>query len=382
MLRKNKTLFIFNFPLLIFLFVNVIFILRYGSRQPFISEYVISFIYVSCILICLFFLEKNKQKINSITQFNSYFLFFIVILFLIFILINIVIDSSNLNVDRWSAMHITIENMLKGVYPYNQLDHLGQTSSNLPGLSYIGLPFYFMGDVGLLQPFVFLLFFIWLLKTNRQHKTKLTILILFILSPSFLWEVFVKSDLMSNVLLLILFISTWKEKIKSQKTNTIILSTLLITLLILTRGIVLIPLLLIFFSVFIESTIHYKLKFIFFSFFWITLLIVPILFSIDNISIAIEHNPFTHQTKYAPKILIIISLITPLFLSRKNLTINNTYKYSLYIIFFLVFITFLLNILEEGVAKNIYGTVFDLSYLSMVLPFSILLITKQSISKY
>ena len=272
--------------------------------------------------------------------------------------------------------------MLKGVYPYNQLDHLGQTSSNLPGLSYIGLPFYFMGDVGLLQPFVFLLFFIWLLKTNRQHKTKFTILILFILSPSFLWEVFVKSDLMSNILLLILFISTWKEKIKSQKTNTIILSTLLISLLFLTRGIVLIPLLLILFSVFIESTIHYKLKFIFFSFFWITLLISPILFSIDNISIAIEHNPFTHQTKYAPKILIIISLITPLFLSRKNLTINNTYKYSLYIIFFLVFITFLLNILEEGVAKNIYGTIFDLSYLSMVLPFSILLTTKQSISKY
>ncbi|PQB07979.1 hypothetical protein BST83_13090 [Polaribacter filamentus] len=57
-------------------------------------------------------------------------------------------------------------------YPYAVLDNLGNTTSNFPGLFYLGTPFYLRGDVGFLQPFDFLFFYYLLffqkLKTMRK----------------------------------------------------------------------------------------------------------------------------------------------------------------------------------------------------------------------
>lgn len=94
-------------------------------------------------------------------------------MFCSFVTINLIVDENNLNVDRWSALHTFIVSVLDGVYPYNIPDHLNQTSSNFPALFYLGLPFYFLGDVGFLQCFVFLIIVLWLFKGNAENSTKL-----------------------------------------------------------------------------------------------------------------------------------------------------------------------------------------------------------------
>ena len=143
--------------LMVYLFVNSLFVLKYGIRQDIISEYILLVFYLSFVLGGLFFLEKKKIFINNLTQFRKSFLFIAILVFLVFVAVNLIVDGQTLNTDRWSALEVSIRSVLNFEYPYDKLDHLGGRSSNLPGLIYIGLPFYLLGDVGLLQPFVFLL---------------------------------------------------------------------------------------------------------------------------------------------------------------------------------------------------------------------------------
>lgn len=76
--------------------------------------------------------------------------------FTLTIFINNSVDGELLHVDRWSAMHVGIEALLNGEYPYTAVDHLGGRTSNLPALLFLGIPFYLLGDVGYLQSFTFL----------------------------------------------------------------------------------------------------------------------------------------------------------------------------------------------------------------------------------
>ena len=324
-------------------------------------------------------LKKKYSEINKIRRFSLFFLVGIFLFTIVFITINVFVNAETLHVDRWSAMEITIESLLKGVYPYNQLDHLGQTSSNLPALSYLGIPFYLLGDVGFLQPFVFLLFSIWILKSKRNNQTKLAIIVFLLLSPSYWWEIWVKSDLMSNVLLVVLFVDFWKERYKDNTFKNRIALAVIVAFLCLTRGVVVIPLVLMLFYDFSKLCNRNKIIFTSMLLFFIGVLVLPFIIAVPNISVVCEHNPFTHQTKYAPKVLIIISLFLPFLLSKKSKETHKVFVKSLFILSFLLLTTFVLNIFEEGIYKNVYGKAFDLSYLGIMLPFAIMVLSEQVI---
>ncbi|WP_143032160.1 hypothetical protein [Tenacibaculum sp. MAR_2009_124] len=293
------------------------------------------------------------------------------IVFLSLIVVNVSIDANSLQVDRWSAMEVTIKNIVEGVYPYNKLDHLGQTSSNLPGLSLLGLPFYLLGDVGYLQVFVFGVFGGWIYKSKREKKEKVLILILLVLSPAYWWEVFAKSDLMSNVLLLLIFIDFWKEKYSEFTFRKPWLLGILVGFFCLTRGVVLIPLTIMLFYEFVKTELRKKVLFLLGVVVSMFVLILPILLSLEDFYTIIENNPFNHQTKYAPKLLILLALVVPFFLSREFSASRPILNYSMYVLSGLLLSTFLLNVMEEGASKNIYGKAFDLSYLGMLIPFVI-----------
>lgn len=296
----------------------------------------------------------------------------IFVVFCFFIILNFFIDGNSLNTDRWSAMQVTIESILKGVYPYNQLDHLGQTSSNLPSLSYLGLPFYLLGNVGLLQPFVFLVFSFLIFKSNRLQSKKFLIILLLIMSPAYLWEVAAKSDLMRNILLLIIFIDYWKEKYNENSFQKSEILALIVAFFSLTRGIVIIPLTLMLFYDFLKLKSRLKFKFVIIFIISLFVLLLPILLVLTDFEVITEHNPFNHQTSYAPKFLIILSLLCPFFLSKYSKSSTDIYITTFYILSFLLIPAFILNIYEEWFYNNIYESLFDISYLGMIIPFIIM----------
>ena len=364
--KREKIKIYFSF--ILYLFINSLFIIKYSSRQDYLSEFVVVIAYITFVI--LFFSGfKNKRFLNKEIRLKNLYKILTVLVFISILLINIMIDSNRLQVDRWSAMEITIESIINGVYPYDKCDHLGQTSSNLPGLSLLGFPFYFFGDVGYLQVFVFLVFSIWITFSRRNEREKFLILVMLLLSPAYWWEVFVKSDLMSNILLVIIFIDFWKNRYAKNSFQRPILLGMWVGFFCLTRGIVLIPLVLMLFSEFKKSKPIEKVKFFFGFTTLFVLLTLPILQSLEDFHTVTENNPFNHQTKYAPKLLIIVTLVVPFFLSRKFKYSEPIFRFSLYILSTLLITIFMMNVIEEGIYKNIYEKAFDLSYLGMMIAF-------------
>ncbi|MCG1036047.1 hypothetical protein [Polaribacter sargassicola] len=290
-------------------------------------------------------------------------------IFIVFLLVNLKVDGLSLNTDRWSALDVLIKSILEIKYPYAILDHLGNTTSNLPGLFYIGLPFYLLGDIGFLQPFTFLFLSLFIIQSNIKNDQKVFIFLLILISPAFYWEVIAKSDLMSNCILLLIFICFWQKKFRNKLFKKKGLLAIIVALFCLTRGIVMIPLTLFLFAPFVKIASKKKISFLLYLFFFGVLISLPILFSLPSLDFIIEHNPFNHQTRYAPKILIILSLLVPFFLSFKVKYSSDVFLFSTYIFSGLMLITFGLNIIEEGFYNNVFGDLFDISYLSMILPF-------------
>lgn len=375
MLKNIKILKLYRFAIFIYLLVNSLFVLKYGERQHYISAYLLVVIYNIFILGLLYVISKISYSLNIFKKSN--FFLFSVFIFCIFFVINLIVDGNTLNTDRWSAMKTTIEGVLSGIYPYNLKDHLGQTSSNLPGLFYIGLPFYLIGNIGMLQVFTFILGSFILYKSKLNVKDKITILVLFLCSPAYLWEIFAKSDLVSNILLLIYFMFYWHKKYRNNYFKNISLLAFACSFLFLTRGIVVIPLTLFLFSDFLKLSATKKMVFLGYNLVFLVLISLPILFVLPDFKTIIEHNPFNHQTRFTPFWMQLLFVLLPFLVYVKNKSFYQVTHQSFINFTFLLLISFLIEVLDENFNDALYKSYFDISYLTMILPFAILIIASK-----
>ena len=334
-----------------------------------LPSYFLLLIYNGFIIPVFYLHKKVIIFLNNTKKMNLYLLIFSLVFFILLMFINLKIDGESLNVDRWSALEVLISSILEGKYPYAVLDHLDNTTSNLPGLFFIGLPFYLLGGVDLLQPFMFLFLSLFVIYSKIKNDEKVFIFLLILMAPSYFWEIIAKSDLMSNCILLLIFISFWQQKYKNDLFKNESLLAFLLALFVLTRGIVVIPLTIFLFADFLKITLKKKLVLSGYFLLFIGLVSLPVFIDLPSTEFIKEHNPFNHQTRYAPKILIIVSLLLPFLFSFKVKVSSDVFLYTIYVLASLMFVTFVLNCLEEGFYENIYGNLFDISYLSMVLPF-------------
>lgn len=358
--------------LIIYLIINNLFLLKYADRQDFVPKFLVLLLYNFIIILTLYLIDLFKDYLNKIKNSNNYFLVVCLLIFIFFVAINIFVDGNSLNSDRWSAMDVTIRGVLNGEYPYSLKDHLGKTSSNLPGLFYIGLPFYLLGNVSLLQPFVFLIISLVIFKSKILIDKKLSLIFLLIASPSYLWEIFAKSDLLSNIILLVLFLILWDYKFKNNYFKQPLLLSFFCAFLILTRGIVVIPLTLFLFRDFLKTSMNIKLKFSFGLVFFIALISLPFLITLPNSEVLKEHNPFNHQTRFTPIWVQIFFVVLPFILAIKIKKMHQVIFQSLILFTLLLFLSFIIEIIDEGFKTAFYKSYFDISYLTMALPFAIL----------
>ncbi|MEQ6123153.1 hypothetical protein AAON49_02995 [Pseudotenacibaculum sp. MALMAid0570] len=290
--------------------------------------------------------------------------------FLVFLMLNLYIDESSLNVLRYKGMNTTISHVLSGEYPYTTfLDGKGDTTSNLPGLFYLGMPFYLLGDVGYLQVFVFMLILLFLYKLEISNYRKIGVLCLLLMCPAFLWEVFVKSDLMSNVFLLSFFMYWWSKKNEENYFEKPVLLAFLIALFLLTRLIVVMPLIIMFFMPFMKAQMKNKLIFIIALVSFIFLISLPVLITIPSWEIFLQYNPLNNQTGEAPWFLSAFFLTLSFLLSKRFNAPNKIFFVLSLLVFSLVLVRFLLNGFEEGFYRNIFLNLFDISYFGLTIPF-------------
>lgn len=357
-----------------YLLVNSFFVLKYGVRQPYISTYLLVFLYNVFIVFSLIRISQYQEYLDEKKQFNFYFLSVSFVVFIGFVIVNFLVDGNSLNIDRWSAMETTIKGILDGQYPYELQDHLGKTSSNLPGLFYIGLPFYWLGNVGYLQAFIFLIGCYLLYKSNFKNTQKVIVVLLFLLSPAYLWEIIAKSDLLSNILILVYFLFWWDNKQKQNYFEKPILLAFCCSFLFFTRGIVIIPLIFFLFGDFLKLSIQKQLVFLGYCLFFLIVISLPVLLTLPDIATLKEHNPFNHQTRFTPFWVQVLFVFSPLLFAHKIKAIQKVVYYTFLNFFLLLFLSFIIEILDENFHDALYKSYFDISYLTMILPFAILVI--------
>ena len=354
--------------LIIYLVVNGLFIVKYGTFG--LAGNVMLFVIYSVIILAAYFLASRIKRCET---FLKYIFWGVVVAFFIFTLVlNHFVKLESLNVDRLDALDRGIKAVLNGEYPYNQVNRLGNESSNLPVLILTGLPFYLLfGSAVYLQSFSFLLFSYIIYRCFFTYRGRFFALLLLILSPSYVYELYVKSDLFSNFIIASGFVLLiWNRFIKSDELK-LPLVAFSSALLVLTRIPVVIPLAIVLVRKWVALELQNKILFT--AIFLITIASVVSVFMnlAPDFNVIREHNPLLLQSKQ-PIYLSVLVIVTAVFFSFRVKNLFSIMLSSGVLLFASVFISFLLASFKKGLHNTYMGSYFDISHFNMAMPFIII----------
>ncbi len=151
-----------NLQRFLFLIVNSLFVVKYTIRLGY-NPVVLTCLYCLFILLVWWWFSKKNNSL-AIAKSRVLYLSVTCFLFICVILLHSLIDPLKIQVDRWSAIHNFIQDLLAGIYPYSAHTHLGGSSSPFPVWQLFHIPFYLLGNVGLAMLFsvIFLsVFLVW-----------------------------------------------------------------------------------------------------------------------------------------------------------------------------------------------------------------------------
>ncbi|MGB7054996.1 MAG: hypothetical protein WBE28_06730 [bacterium] len=355
------------FALTIYLFINTLFVYKYTSR--FTST---PWLWIACYLICIsalvfLFYKDFDLKIHRKTS-NSIFVVSVVFISLTLTLIMLHFDPGHIRVGRFPALEDWIARLLNGQYPY-----ISPTRpSGFPFLFLLAMPFYLLGDLGLLQIFAFLIYVLILRsRYGGEGTNRVRTLILLTTSPVFLYEIAVRSDLFSNMVLVILYMMFCENRVRDTKIPALLIMGFVGGLLLATRGIVLLIFLL-YFGYLFKNQLKRGLLFLTGIITGFIIVILP--FAFWNIEYFMRHGPFSIQTSYLPFWLSILLIFLCIYFAGRATSPIIVYRYITSMLFAAVFIAFVISLIGRGWVDTIFGDRFDISYFCFTLPFLLLLL--------
>ena len=350
------------FPILLYLFINFLFVYKYSARITDLCL-ILSLLYSIIVVLLIGFMLQNREKFQGLNKSAVYFS----IVFLLAILYTVVmfhIDPLSTRVGRYPAIHTFIHRLLNGDYPYVP----GQNISGFPFLFFIFIPFYLIGDLGFFQILSFVIFSIIVHEKYAQEKASYIPFLLLVLSPAFLYEVVVQSELFTNMVLVVLLFHIL-ERIKPIKsTKVLFLTGILAGFLLSTRGIVLLPYIIFFMFYFrkdIKSLIFFGLS----AALGFMITFVP--FLIWNKDLFFANNPLTIQKSYIPDLLLVISVLVSILLAISVDSFKKIYLSITTVLFMVVFLCFILELSQVSFKQGVFIS-FDISYFCFCLPYLLL----------
>jgi len=352
----------------IYLFVNIIFCVKYNPFERIHPLFLV--VFYPLIVIGIY---KVTTYIH-IQQKNYFFLILVLVIFLLSLFLLHHIDRWSVKVDRWSALASWSESLKNGRYTYGTPTHLGGYASPFPIWQFFHFPFYLMGDTAYGQLFCLLIFFVALF----YWRTKINIggiILLLALSPGFWWEIAVRSDLLSNMLLVFVFLtaqfynSVFWDKHK-------ILTAAIIGFLLCTRLFVAIPLFLYFFPRFLKFDSKEKIGFTLTVIACFVIPFLPFLFGEHGILHHPEYNPFILQVRQGSGWIFAVGCILLLIVALVWKRMNDLYFLAGAFLFLLILARGIKVGVEDGWLSAIYDPRFDKSYFNICIPFFLFFIHK------
>jgi hypothetical protein len=319
---------------------------------------------VPSIIVVLFldFWRKIKSELLG-----RYFVVLVIVSAVIFTIAMRQFNPNDINIGRVLAVNDWLDNLFHGIYPYEA----GSKPSGMPFLFILFLPFYLMGDAGLMQIFTFIILAVLIYKKNQEHRIdSFRLLLLYMVSPVFLFEVLVRGDLGSNVILAIAFLEILRRYKNRGSIAGMIVFGLCGGLILSTRGVVFI-IYVIFFCFYLR-----QLKLTNAATFIISLgagFILSLLpFVIWNQNLFFQEGPFAIQLSYIPTTTLGIAIVLSVFLGFISKNYKDTYYYSSIMLFMIIFISFLGKVFSYGFYETLSNEYFDTAYFAFVLPLLII----------
>lgn len=348
--------------LIIYLIINVMFIVKYSARISYKLSVVVAITYTISVCIALFILKRIRFKRKSI-------LLFLILSYIILLAIGqTIIDPYQLKVDRWSAIHNFLHNLFHGIYPYAAQTHLGGYGSPFPIWQFFHIPFYLLGNVGLSFFFSLGIFFASVWK-NFTAKQLSCMCLLILLSPAIMYECIVRSDLISNFLLLASFVNYLyfnSANIEKHWKKT----AFVIGLFLSTRLSTAIPFFIYIFPIYSKFS---KWKQILFPVYILCIFIItfiPFMFWNGEMLFFFQYNPFILQTRQGSMIIILLLIPVYFYLS---LSWKGNYRLLMCNIALamitLVAVTFIYNMYTTDTWNELFQSRYDITYFDMSLPF-------------
>ena len=282
------------------------------------------------------------------------------------------IDPYDIRVDRWSALHNPIANLLAGKYPYLASTHLGGYASPFPVWQFFHVPFYLLGNVGLSFFMVSALFFYSIYRFQGGRALSIALL-LTTFSPAIWYEVAVRSDLITNMLLVATGVNFVIHKISVQwlQRHTVSVAVV-IGLLACTRIVSLLPIAILLFPYYIKSDLKRQvmLPLCFVVTFVLTFLPFVLWNSFEFFHF--EHNPWSLQTRQGNGIDFLLFIPLGIYLSLQWRGDHiNYYRNTILLLSIFVATTFIHNMVESG-NYELFSSTYDITYFSTALPFCIM----------
>lgn len=351
--------------LFIYLFINSLIVWKYSAKISLDAGLAV-IIYIIAIC-CIIYLAFGGIKFDIRPAYSKpVYLFFIAIVSLILFVTMKQFDPNSIDVGRFHAINDWLTRILNFEYPYDSV----YKPSGFPFLFVLVLPFHLLGDAGLFQVFSFIIFssLIFFRLKGNDHE-KYPYIILLIISPIFMFEVVVRSELFSNMTVILLILSLGEKYYHKSGVWTTVLFGLIAGLLLSTRGIVLL-IYIVYFGYYYKNRLRNLTIFTASVILGFTITLLPLY--IWNSTYFIMYGPFAVQMSYTPGWMIILAVL----ISTAALKfINSFYRVYMAITWILFGITLaaLINyIIKFGLIESIIYHKFDISYFIFPLPFLIM----------
>jgi len=367
-LKKNSVQFV------MFLFVNSLFLLKYLPRYS-ATPFLLSALYIAFIFV-IFVLYSKYHIHGSEKLFRVLYWILLAIAVVAIIGMLKIVDPYTIRVDRWSALTFFWDSVFQGKYPYATHTHVSSTNfaSPFPLWHLISLPFYFLGDVGIEIIFFLLLLAFTLKYYFSSYSKSFFFLILLLISPAYWWEVSVRSDSLSNALLVFIII-LWFAKNNRNLSNSFILSIFICGAIASTRLSAILPLALFFFHPYLQLSLKQKIIFPLSVSIIVLICFSPFIFWDTDTWIFFSRNPFMSQTGNGNIYVLLLMIVLGVVLSLRWKTMMQFYGITSFFIFIFILSSQLIRIFNAGEGNLFSDAISDISYFNLVLPYCIVYLT-------
>lgn len=356
----------------LFTIVNALFVMKYSAR--FLPDYFL-YITIAYTASTIFFAYRILPFLTTRQKYCNILLAFALMSIILMAALQYYVDPFSINVDRWSALHFPIENLLHGKYPYMAQTHLGGYGSPFPIWQLFHIPFYLLGNVGLSFFFCLSLFLFCIFKVYGKSRMICAIFLIAI-SPAIWYEAIVRSDLISNMFLCASFIIYMARQTNQEWINkNILFLSVILALFASTRLITIIPIAMFLFPYYLNMTLRKQILSILVFFIVFILTFLPFAIWDWNNFFFFEYNPWNLQTRQGSiwDFIIYIPLFFILTMSWKGRFHRYYFNISIMLIVFIM--VSLIHQMYDLNVWNLFHTYFDITYFNNALPFLILYIS-------